>query len=163
MGNTIYLYINNEFVEMLIQDMPQDQDEIISSIETRNGKEVEVITGKGPRKTSIIVKDVESGLITSASTSSPEKLSMSYKLEFDYPKEGPVNIYDLGVPEDAQVVDNRPKGDLKELTKILNQKCIKGFGDFQAVKLESEVEKDGRRIIPAQFSLHSPPDPKADR
>jgi len=32
--------------------------------------------------------------------------------DFDYPNEGPENIYSLGVPQDAEVVDRRPRPDV---------------------------------------------------
>ena len=64
-------------------------------------------------------------------------------MEFDYPEYGPADIFALGVPEDAQIIDNRPQGDVKELTERLNQKCKEGFGDFQAIVLDSLFAKDG--------------------
>jgi hypothetical protein len=130
-----------ELMEKIIQDMQTDQHEITSRIETQAGKEVEIITGKGPHKTSTITKDVESGLITFASAS--ETNGESKTVTFDYPDKGPVDIFALGIPDDAEIIDNRPQGNRKALTDILNQKCKEGFGDFQAIELTSGVDSNG--------------------
>jgi hypothetical protein len=38
---------------------------------------------------------------------------------FDYPEQGPVDIYDLGVPKTTKLVDRVPKGDLKRIWESL--------------------------------------------
>jgi hypothetical protein len=39
--------------------------------------------------------------------------------EFDYPEKGPVDIYDLGVPKMAKLVDRVPTGDLKRILQTI--------------------------------------------
>jgi len=39
--------------------------------------------------------------------------------QFDYPEGGPVDIYDLGVPKTAKLVDRIPAGDLKSILETL--------------------------------------------
>jgi len=130
-----------EFMDKMIQGMQSEHEEITSRIEIRAGKEVEIITGKGPRKTSTITKDVESGLITFANESETNGDRVTYT--FDYPDQGPVDIFALGIPDDAEIIDNRPQGNLKELTDILNLKCKEGLGDFQAIQLTLRTDPNG--------------------
>jgi len=62
---------------------------------------------------------------------------------FDYPQQGPKNIYDLGVPKNAKIIDQRPRGDLKSLIANLQHQFNKGYGDYIAAVLESGVSKNG--------------------
>jgi hypothetical protein len=61
---------------------------------------------------------------------------------FDYPDPGPADIYALGVPADAIVYDTRPTGPAMTLVKRIQERFDRGFGDHQAVLLESEIEND---------------------
>ena len=44
------------------------------------------------------------------------------KVEVTYPQNGPSQIYDLGVPRDAEVIDMLPSLGMKELAEIFNRK-----------------------------------------
>ncbi len=59
---------------------------------------------------------------------------------FDYPAEGPADIYSLGVPPDARVIDNRPTGDAADLVEQVQTHFDAGFEDHVAVMLESYVD-----------------------
>lgn len=61
---------------------------------------------------------------------------------FDYPDPGPTDIYALGVPAEAIVYDTRPTGPAMALVKRIQERLDRGFGDHQAVLLESEIEND---------------------
>ena len=61
---------------------------------------------------------------------------------FDYPDPGPTDIYALGVPADATVYDTRPTGPAMTLVKRIQERLDRGFGDHQAILLESEIEND---------------------
>jgi len=61
---------------------------------------------------------------------------------FDYPDPGPADIYALGVPADAVVYDTRPTGPVMTLVKRIQERFERGFGDHQAILLESEIEND---------------------
>jgi len=87
------------FMDKMIQGMQSEHQEITSRIEIHAGKEVEIITGKGPHKASTITKDVKSGLIISATSSETNGERVTYT--FDYPDQGPTDIYSLGIPDDA--------------------------------------------------------------
>lgn len=62
---------------------------------------------------------------------------------FDYPTEGPGDIFALGVPADAEIVDNRPTGDAADLIEQVQSHFDAGFADHLAVMLESHVEANG--------------------
>ena len=53
-------------------------------------------------------------------------------LPFDYPAEGPADIYALGVPRDAPVEDRMPPPDLDRIIKIVQQHR-RDFGDYLAI------------------------------
>ena len=55
---------------------------------------------------------------------------------FDYPAEGPADIYALGVPRDARVEDRMPPPDLERIIKIVQQNR-RDFGDYLAIEGES--------------------------
>jgi len=61
---------------------------------------------------------------------------------FDYPDPGPTDIYALGVPADAIVHDTRPTGPAMTLVRRIQERLDRGFGDHQAILLESEIEND---------------------
>jgi len=51
---------------------------------------------------------------------------------FDYPAEGPADIYALGIPRDAPVEDRMPSPDLDRIIRIVQQHR-RDFGDYLAV------------------------------
>jgi hypothetical protein len=57
---------------------------------------------------------------------------MKAEAAFDYPAEGPADIYALGVPRDAPVEDRLPPPDLDRIIKIIQQHR-RDFGDYLAV------------------------------
>ena len=63
-------------------------------------------------------------------------------IEFDYPTQGPLDIYSLGLPADVQVIDNRPKGRVQDLINEIQDRYDAGYGDHIAVLLDSRVGDD---------------------
>ncbi|MHC4282523.1 MAG: hypothetical protein ACYSWZ_06095 [Planctomycetota bacterium] len=57
---------------------------------------------------------------------------------FDYPEYAPVDIYDLGVPESAEVVEGHP-ADVEAVLDRFDDRCRKGFGNFVAVLTTSDL------------------------
>jgi hypothetical protein len=64
-------------------------------------------------------------------------------MAFDYPVEGPADIYAAGVRADAKVIDNRPKGNAADLIEQVQRRFDAGFEDHIAVMLESYVDSNG--------------------
>ena len=54
---------------------------------------------------------------------------------FDYPDEGPPNIYALGVPKTAKLIDRVPKGELARIVAA-QQADTKGFEAYDAIVVE---------------------------
>jgi hypothetical protein len=71
----------------------------------------------------------------------------------DYPDPGPADIYALGVPADATVYDTRPTGLVMDLVRRIQERFERGFGDHQAILLESAIENDVA-YLPMQVSVY---------
>ncbi|MCL5282214.1 MAG: hypothetical protein M1376_20180 [Planctomycetes bacterium] len=69
---------------------------------------------------------------------------------FDYPAEGPADIYAVGAPADAKVIDNRPRGTAADLVEQVQRRFDAGFDNHIAVMLESYVDSD-EALEPAQI------------
>lgn len=62
---------------------------------------------------------------------------VKYGVRFDYPRQGPIDIYALGVPRDAVLVDRVPANDVKSL--IASVTAVWGrFDDYRAVVVRYE-------------------------
>ena len=69
-----------------------------------------------------------------------------HETTFDYPDEGPADIYALGVPRPMQtVMDIRPEGPALALVDKIQERFERGFGDYLAVVLISWGDEDGER------------------
>ncbi len=65
---------------------------------------------------------------------------------FDYPNEGPADIYALGVPRDAPIEDRTPPAELSRILKLIEQnRC--NFGDYLAVSGDNSKEAMNVRIV----------------
>jgi len=80
----------------------------------------------------------EEAIMTVPETSEQAIASATY----EYPAEGPADIYALGAPRDAKVIDNRPQGSAADLAEQVQRRFDAGFEDHLAVMLESRVESD---------------------
>ena len=60
---------------------------------------------------------------------------MTRETQFDYPENGPADIYDLGVPKSAKLVDRIPAGDLKRILDTLKAGGER-MGPYRAVFIE---------------------------
>ncbi len=119
--------------------------EVTSEPAIRDGRKVQTIhiVAKGQDMT--LVCDRDSGLplsmemiVTMRGTS--EQVVVSATVE--YPAEGPADIYALGAPRDAKVIDNRPKGSAADLVQQVQRRFDAGFEDHIAVMLDSRVESN---------------------
>ncbi|HEX4142371.1 MAG TPA: hypothetical protein VHY91_02380 [Pirellulales bacterium] len=74
---------------------------------------------------------------------SPTGNASSDETRFDYPENGPADIYDLGVPKTAKLVDRVPTGDLKRILDALKASRER-MDDYRAVFVNlSEPGDDG--------------------
>ena len=63
---------------------------------------------------------------------SPKDPAKSFKWEFDYPAEGPGDIYALGVPRDAAIEDLMPSADAQKVLAAMAASRAK-IGDFRLI------------------------------
>jgi hypothetical protein len=61
-----------------------------------------------------------------------DREEVKVEFAFDYPAEGPADIYALGVPRDTRVEDRLPPPDLGRIIKIVKQNR-RDFGDYLAI------------------------------
>ncbi|GAH55059.1 unnamed protein product, partial [marine sediment metagenome] len=106
--------------------------------------QVEIIHAVSDVQDVIMIRDIERNLPISVEYKAldNEPNQINGKMRFDYPEHGPGDIYAVGVPKDADVFDTRPKGSLKDLTKEIQRRFDKGFGDYIAVVLESTGSRE---------------------
>ncbi len=98
----------------------------------------------GGRVSMTYVRDVERNLLVRQETTVlRDGHKQAYATSFDYPERGPEDIYALGVPRDAAILDIRPEGPALDLVNTVQQRFERGFGDHVAVVLESRVDPDG--------------------
>ena len=128
---------------------PMRYDSKISREEAKiDGVDVEIIhmhiiSGGGDVT---LIRDIKRNLLISMETKDTlpgTNNRITTKNIFDYPQQGPKNIYDLGVPKNAKIIDQRPRGDLKSLIANVQHQFNKGYGDYIAAVLESGVGKNG--------------------
>ncbi len=82
----------------------------------------------------------------------------SHRYAFDYSDTGPTDIYDLGVPRDANVVDERPKPEIQELIDSIEQARQTTHSCYAALIVKgNEVDcliiRDRRRVRREVFEL----------
>jgi hypothetical protein len=70
--------------------------------------------------------------VTQPDSKTVTREAVKVEIAFDYPAEGPADIYALGVPRDAPVEDRMPPPDLDRIIKIVQQNR-RDFGDYLAI------------------------------
>lgn len=80
-------------------------------------------------------------------------------VDFDYPSEGPKDIYELGIPQDAEVVDRRPRPGIESETQINHQYVTNPENPTQEMLiLYGGANIDLVKIPEGQFLMGSPED-----
>lgn len=80
--------------------------------------------------------------LVDAQTRLPHSMTMksgggeSVEWSFDYPENGPADIYALGVPKDAKLVDRVPTGDMSRILAAI-QAGRDRFDDFHAIVIQN--------------------------
>jgi len=68
-----------------------------------------------------------------------------YEIEFDYPGSGPVDVYAVGVPRDAKIVDKMPNMGILDLYQNVEQARERFAPTYYAVIYTGRLRPDGRR------------------
>jgi len=74
-----------------------------------------------------------------------QSIIRSHRYAFDYSDSGPADIYALGVPTDANIVDDRPNAEIQDLLNKINEAKATTHSSFAAVIREGDMLR--RRII----------------
>jgi len=140
-------------IQEMIASQEQAGAQVTYDAMTYNGVPARKIHIVAKEQDMTLVCDRDSGLplsIQSVATlpEMPERVVTS--IVFEYPAEGPADIYALGVPADAKVADNRPKGSAADLVEQVQRRFDAGFEDHIAVMLESYVGGN-ETLEPAQI------------
>lgn len=135
-----------EIISTIIESAREQNAEISSEQTEKNGLGVEVIHIVSNVQNVTLVCDMKRKLVISmeaqANIPGSDKKSSAYAI-VDYPDDGPHDIYALGVPANATVIDTRPKGTAKDLTDEIQRRFDSGIGNHIAVILDSYVQEDG--------------------
>lgn len=153
--NTITITPATDRYDVAGPDSPVEAIEAMIARQKEAGAQVtyEATTHNGvpARKIRIVAKEQDMTLICDRDSGLPLSMEMIATLPetsehafasatFEYPAEGPADIYALGAPRDAQVIDNRPQGSAAELVEQVQRRFDAGFEDHIAVMLESYVD-----------------------
>ncbi len=84
--------------------------------------------------------DPETRLPVYLFVTSPDDASQSHKWEFDYPEDGPTDIYALGVPREAKLVDRMPSDEAQRLFDAMAASRSM-IGDFRLMVAEDEEDR----------------------
>jgi hypothetical protein len=148
-----------ETISRVIQSAKDGNAKMTRQMTSVDGAEAEVIRivyNNDPQKDSIVmIRDVERNVLTrmeAKGTSEVKGKTYASVTTFDYPEDGPKDIYALGVPKEANIVDLRPEGPAMALIELIQNKFKKGYGDHLAVVLTSWVEEDGS-LDPSSVSV----------
>lgn len=155
--NTITITPATDRYDIAGPDSPVEAMEAMIARQKEAGAQVtyEATTHNGlpARKIHIVAKEQDMTLICDRDSGLPLSMEVVATLPetseqavasatFEYPSEGPADIYALGAPRDAQVIDNRPQGSVADLVEQVQRRFDAGFEDHIAVMLESYVDSN---------------------
>ena len=142
-------------VQAMITRFESQGNEVTQKSDTYEQKPVTVFTLKDEQQeiTLVVDSDEQIPLKIDAIVTIPQAGEVFVvSAEFDYPIQGPLDIYSLGVPADVQVIDNRPQGGLQDLMNEVQSHFDAGYPDHIAMVLESWVD-DNDVLEPAQIIM----------
>jgi hypothetical protein len=106
------------------------------------------VRGKERPERAVIWVDRKTKLIQRGTVNLDGGEAMTFTYTYGEPAVG--DVYDLGVPRDAVVVDARPPADLEALWTRLENRSANGFGDLVAVVCEQDETGGGSVILSAR-------------
>jgi len=166
-----------DMIEQILENRTNKDAEISRESSNLDGKRIEVIHINSPIRKTTLYRDVERNLlirmddVIDTSNSEPKRTSMKtkgklsakvpakdlpkadlnvkykYKGLFDYPDQGPGDIYDLGVPRDAEIDNYCPTGALADIFAEVRRSINKAYDGYVAIVLESRFD-DGEPAHP---------------
>lgn len=171
-------------IERILENWINQDAEISRENSTLDGKRIEIIHINSPIRETTLYRDVERNLlirmddIITTSNTEPKRTSTKivstkappkdlpkanltvkrkYKRFFDYPDQGPGDIYDLGAPRDAKIDNYCPTGALADIFTEVRQRIHKAYDGYVAIVLESRLD-DGEPV-PPKITMMRPRNP----
>jgi len=139
-----------ESIARIVESARQRDGKITRQLTNIDGIRVEairIVYSNDPQTESVVlVRDIKTDLLTKMERKGiwrGRNGRFTSMTTFEYPEHGPKDIYTLGVPRDAKIVDIRPEGPAMALVELIDGRFKRGFGDHIAVVLHSWVEEDG--------------------
>ena len=154
-----------DMITRALENVKNQESKITIEKSTLDGIEVEVIRFTNENSKTTLFRDIERNLLIrmdmegvtmrkgkiskmskgrksakTQSQSSPKKKSIvkyKYKRFFDYPDQGPKDIYALGAPRDAQIDNYCPTGDVADIFAEVRKHIHKAYEGFVAIVIES--------------------------
>ncbi len=110
---------------------------------TEGGKkwiEFQLVLFPGKANQATLRVDPETRLPVYLFVTSPDDASAAHKWEFDYPEDGPTDIYALGVPREAKIDDRMPSDEAQRLFDAMAASRAM-IGDFRLMVAEDEEDR----------------------
>jgi len=139
--------------EVMINHLSKEASEITRDIIFQNGEKVEIVSATMNQKSSITQiefrRNVQQNLILSTKVDYKDA-TKSLVTTYDYPETGPMDIYDLGAPADAEIVYLHLSSEIQDLIEKLNSLRKTMLTKYVAISIPSGVGQlptsfDGRR------------------
>jgi len=102
--------------------------------------EFQMVLFPGKANQATLRVDPETRLPVYLFVTSPDDASLSHKWEFDYPEDGPTDIYALGVPREAKIDDRMPSDEAQRLFDAMAASRAM-IGDFRLMVAEDEEDR----------------------
>jgi hypothetical protein len=176
-----------EVIEGILENWTNQDAEISREKSTLDGKRIEIIHINSPIRKTTLYRGVERNLlirmddiitilntepkttstkiVSKVSTKVPPKeqpntnltVKHKYRRFFDYPDQGPGDIYDLGAPRDAEIDNYCPTGSLADIFAEVRQRIRKAYEGYVTIVLESGLD-DGKPA-PPKITMMRPRNP----
>ncbi len=127
--------------EAVINHIMKEASEINRDIVIENGKKVEIISATMSPKSDIarieLRTDARHNLILSTKVDCRDSTESSVTT-YDYPANGPADIYDLGAPVDAEIVYLHLSSEIQDLINKLNSLRKTTLTEYVAISIPSD-------------------------
>jgi len=133
-----------QFIHIILDYLKKEAANISRDLIVQAGQDVEVVYAKMAASCKIdkieLKRDVKKNLLLSLRVDYKDSTKDIIGI-FDYPKNGPQSIYDLGVSQNTEVVNLIIPSDIPQLIKRINSLRQTSLTDYIALSLPSDNEK----------------------
>ena len=145
-----------ELLEKTVEELSKNEGaQVTRKSDEYNGRNVEVHKVRVPRKVGIeewlFIADSSTHLIMAVKLKGYDpdgNVMVNGELIFDYPDDGPADIYELGAPRSAAVIDNRTKPEAEEILRTYKAYCQNAPSRYIAVAVHyNHIERIGADVI----------------